>query len=71
MNKETRHSNKEYPARTNEEKQEKRQDEYDDRTQDAASEKSREEQIKNDPNKTAVDEPRPEDLKADKRFDQV
>ena len=71
MNKETKHSNKEYPSRTNEERQLKNRDEYEDTTQDAATQKSREEQISSDPYKTDVDQPRPEDAKADKKFDEV
>ena len=71
MNKETKHSNKAYPARTDEERQYKRMDEFEDTTEDAANAKSREEQIKSDPYKRDVNDKRPEDDKADKRFDEV
>jgi hypothetical protein len=71
MNKETKHSNKVYPARTYEEQQDKHHDEYEDTTQAASIEKDRAEQIKSDPYKQDVDEQTPEDDKADKRFDEV
>jgi len=71
MNKETTHSNKDYPLRTNEERQLKHRDEYEDTTQDAATEKSREEQIRSDPFKIDVDESTDGDKKADKKFDEI
>ena len=71
MNKETKHSNKAYPERTNEERQYKRMDEFEDTTENAANDKSRQEQINADPYKQDVNVKRPEDEKADKRFDEV
>lgn len=71
MNKETQHSNKNYPAQTREERQNKSMDEYDDTAEKAAVRtertKAREE------GEYTADNPgnRPEDSRADKRFDEV
>ncbi|HSB92739.1 MAG TPA: hypothetical protein VLC28_06455 [Flavitalea sp.] len=71
MNKETKHSNKAYPARTNEERQYKHNDEFDDTAENAANDKSRQEQVDADPYKQDVNQKREEDGKADKKFDEV
>jgi hypothetical protein len=71
MNKETKHSNKAYPARPGEERQYKHADEFEDTTENAANEKDREEQKKSDPYKQDMRDNRPEDKKADKRFDEI
>jgi len=71
MNKETKHSNKAYPARTDEERQYKRMDEFEDTTEDALNSKMREEQVKSDPYKQDIGSNRAEDNKADKRFDEI
>jgi hypothetical protein len=51
MNKETKHSNKAYPARPDEERQYKHADEFEDTSENAVNEKDREEQKKSDPYK--------------------
>lgn len=71
MNKETEHSNKAYPSRDQEQRQLKRTDEYDDTVEHAAVDKERAEQAEADPYKTLDQDNRPEDKKADKRFDEV
>lgn len=71
MNKETKHSNKAYPARTDEERQYKHIDEFEDTAEKAANSKARKEQVESDSYKQDIPANRPEDGKADKRFDEV
>ena len=71
MNKETEHSNKNYPAHTREERQNMSMDEYDDTAEKAAVNLDRK-RARQEEDHTA-DNPgnRPEDTRADKRFDEV